>query len=793
MKYLFYFLVTITCKVTFGQLLISTNQNQSYALYPYTRITDVGQSKLSLTEFKAKASSFESKPVMHMNANIGFTNNYYWLTFSIQNNTNTKRTFYLETARPITDYVQLHSEFANGITKSQESGDAIPFTERDYEHRKTIFKIDLPANEKVNFYLNLKSDGEVINLPLKLNTADELVIQTYKEQLVYGIFYGILLLAAITYLFFYFALEDKSFLYYFLYVTFVGLLQFALDGFFYQYFGPEAGTLSLKAVIIFAALSTMFFVKYTQWFLHTSEHFKTLNKIYKALFASILVLFIICLFAPQIPALSYTIINAMALLSLVLVITTVFVSIVQKVKVDSFFIAGISCMVLGFTIFILNNFSIIPNSFITENSSKLGTGLEVIFLSLSMSNRIRKLKSEKEMAQTLALKKSEDMNDLKTYFMSNMSHELRTPLNAIMGIADVMLNENIDPKIKENFEVIKYSSLSLLSSVNDILDFSKIEKGELKLDYVEFEPVQLFVHINYSANKQALDKGLLFTYEIDENLPSLLLGDSVRLSQIMNNVISNAIKFTPTGWVNVRIKIIAQFDNEIVLQMAISDSGVGIPKEKIESIYESFNQESITNKRKFGGLGLGLSIVKKLVDLQGGKINITSKTGQGTTCTIELPFTIITQSQMITEPIQKEEPAIEDNGVNILLVEDNAINQLIMKKIMNKWENVRYAIANHGEEGLQLLQQDHFDIVLMDLQMPVMDGYEAATAIRVGTAGISNIDIPIIALTADVMEGTKERVKQIGMDEYMSKPVDQQFLYQNIMRLVQQKQNKSGV
>ncbi|MES2725722.1 MAG: 7TM diverse intracellular signaling domain-containing protein [Bacteroidota bacterium] len=790
MKYLFYVLICITSKVAFGQLLISTNENQSYALYPYTQIADVGQSKFSLREFKAKASGLEFKPVMHMNANIGFTANYYWLTFSVQNNTDVKKTYYLETARPITDYVHLYTEFTNGMIKSQESGDAMPFAERDYEHRKTIFKIELPANEKVNFYLNLKSDGEVINLPLKLSTADELIIQTYKEQLVYGIFYGILLLATITYLFFYFALEDKSFLYYFLYVGFVGLLQFALDGFFYQYFGPNAGILSLKAVIIFAALSTLFFVKYTQWFLHVSEHFKSLDKIYKGLFIAILVLFIVCVLAPQIPTLSYTIINAMALLSLVLVIATVVVSIIKKVKVDPFFIAGISCMVLGFTIFILNNFSIIPNSFITENSSKLGTGLEVIFLSLSMSNRIRKLRSEKEMAQSIALKKSEDMNDVKSYFMNNMSHELRTPLNAIMGIADVMLSENIDPKIKENFEIIKYSSQGLLSSVNDILDFSKIEKGELKLDYVEFEPVQLFIQINYSANKQALDKGLLFTYEVDENLPSLLLGDNVRLSQIMNNVISNAIKFTNVGWVNVRVKIIAQYDNEIVLQIAISDSGVGIPKEKIESIYESFSQESITNKRKFGGLGLGLSIVKKLVDLQGGKINITSKTGQGTNCTIELPFTIITQPQMINEHIQKEEP-VEDNGVNILLVEDNAINQLIMKKIMNKWENVRYAIANHGEEGLQLLQQDHFDIVLMDLQMPIMDGYEAATAIRVGTAGVSNIDIPIIALTADVMEGTKDRVKQIGMDEYMSKPVDQNMLYQTVMRLIQQKQNKS--
>lgn len=789
MKYIAFILVLLIGKTAFGQLIISerNSKSESFDLYPYTQIVDVGQSAFNLQSFQANAAHFKMQPLVHTNTNIGFTKNYFWLQFRIENKTTLPKVYYLETARPITDFVGLYSEFSNGTKKFQFSGDIIAFDKRDYKHRKTIFKIELPANEKVHFYLNLKSDGEVINLPLKLSTADELIAVTYREQMLFGVFYGILLLATITFLFFFFAVQERSFLYYSLYVGFVALLQFALDGFFYQYFAPNASSFSLKAVLLFAILSTLFFTKYAQWFLNVNSHFKLLTTMYKGIFVMVLILLVICIVSPQIPSLSYTIINALALLSLMLVVITVFIFLYKKVHVDYFFIIGISFMVLGFTIFILTNFNVIPNSFITENSSKLGAGMEVIFLSLSMSNRIKKLKTEKAIAQELALKKSEDMNELKSYFMNNMSHELRTPLNAIMGIAELMLREELDTKIKEDLSIIKHSSESLLSSVNDILDFSKIEKGELKLESIAFDPAKLFTNMNYNVNKQALDKGLLFRCEVDKKLPAALLGDSTKLSQILNNVVGNAIKFTNIGWVNVGINVIDKHDHDMILQISVVDSGIGISAEKIDSIYESFKQETINNMRKYGGLGLGLTIVKKLVDLHGGKIAITSQVGHGTKCVIELPFKI---------PLEPIAPNIANdmkhlnkyNGFNILLVEDNTVNQLIMKKIMSKWEYVRFSIANHGEEALQLLQKDHFDIVLMDLQMPVMDGYEATTAIRVGSAGVSNINIPIIAITADVMEGTKERAKQVGMDEYMSKPIDQILLFETINRLLAIKQ-----
>ena len=770
-------------------LVIEQNKEtiSSYALYPYSKIINAGTANISLNEVKLKIANMEAQSIMHDNANVSFTANYYWQTLSILNNTNQTKVYYLEAARPMTDSVILYTEFADGTLKKQLSGDAVPFENRDYQHRKSVFKVELPPQQQLNLYLNLKSDGEVLDLALKLETADEFIISTYQDQLVYGIFYGILFLAGIIYLFFYFALRDKTFLFYALYVFTIGLMQFALDGFWYQYFGPGAGMLSLKGVIVFAALGTLFFGLYGKSYLQINKSFKYLNLAYNIHAVGVLILLAVVLLPIAIPTLSYVIINAFGLMALFIVIISIVALYMRKTKVDWFFTVGILSLVAGITVFIMNNFSLLPNSFATANGSKFGTGAEVIFLSLSMSNLIRKLRSEKEVAQAVALKKSEDMNELKSYFMSNMSHELRTPLNAIMGIADVMIKEKgIDERIKSNFEIIKYSSNSLLSSVNDILDFNQIERGDIRLVENEFEPHQLFNLIKLNAQKQATDKGLVFKFEVSPDIPKAILGDGTRFMQIINNVLNNAVKFTNVGYVDVKIDVSARHDDAIKLKIVISDSGVGIPKDKMDTIYEAFTQESINNKRKFGGLGLGLSIVKKLVDLYQGKINIESKVGQGTKCTLELPFTVITNAtteDSLTPPALAQEPEIESKPINILLVEDNSMNQLLMKMMMKHWENTTFSIANHGQECLKMLQQDKYDIILMDLQMPIMDGYEATIAIRAGEAGVGNINIPIIALTADVMEGTEQRVKQIGMDKYLTKPINQDLLYKSVLEL----------
>ncbi|WP_290831366.1 ATP-binding protein, partial [Flavobacterium sp.] len=474
----------------------------------------------------------------------------------------------------------------------------------------------------------------------------------------------------------------------------------------------------------------------------------------------------------------YPIMNVLGLFLLILIITSTVNIYLKTKKVYLFFTLGILSLITGFVVFILKNFSLLPYNFITENSSKLGTGLEVIFLSFSLASVIKDLKDERENQQGLALQKSEEMNEMKSYFLSNISHELRTPLNTIMNFIESIDGETDSKSIQEKCEVIRSSSTSLLSSVNDILDFSKIEKDEIKLEEGEFDIHKLLDEIKTDTLNRAQNKGLDFQYTQCQDLPKMVFGDVNRIRQIVMNLLSNALKFTNEGI--VKFKVDCEIINDkVALNFIVSDTGDGISKEKINSIFDSFSQQSIKNSRKYGGLGLGLYIVKALVNLYKGEIEVQSIVNQGTVCNVKLNLTKVA----VKEEVKLE--AISNynlHGKRILVVEDNAMNQMVLKMITKKWLNTEVDYAFNGEEGLEFLRKSKYDVILMDLQMPVMDGYEATIAIRSGNSGINDKNIPIIAVTADVMESTKDRVKEIGMDFYLSKPVNKDVLFETISK-----------
>lgn len=775
-------LLLLPAMITAASPALLTNQ-ESLSLYQHAEIANVGNEKLSIEDFLNRQSELSFRPVKNANENIGFTSDNFWVRFSLRNASTESKVYYLQTARPITDEVNLYQVDDTGEVVAKKSGDQIAFKDRDFDHRLSIFKIKLNAGEKLNYYLHLGSDGEVISLPLKLMAPTEMVAATYRTELFHGLFYGVLILAAITYLFFFYGIREISFLHYGFYVLSIGLLQLALDGYLFQYLLPEGGFLNSRMVMVAALISIFFLGRYSETFLHVKKSFHKLHLVYRAIYAIAGILLVGIFIHPAVLKLSYPLGNAAGLVLLVLIIATVIAKRVKSQAVDPFYSMGIGFLVLGFVVFILNNMSILPNNFWTANSSKLGSGLEVIFLSISMSNRIRKLKSEKEKSQAVALRNSQEMNEIKNYFMSNMSHELRTPLNAIMGLAEQMRKKNQDQdSLNKNLEIIQYSSFSLLSSVNDILDFSKIEKGELRLQQSPFNPVNTLKEISENWRVQAHQKNLDYHLSIDDKLPLKCMGDADRLAQIANNILGNAIKFTHSGKVDVKVEAGKMAGEKLNLQLIVSDTGIGITKEKMETVFEAFLQENINNKRNFGGLGLGLSIVKKLVDLHGGEVNLQSNPGEGTVCSVSIPYQIVEKA--------KDKPVIDlENkdlkGARLLIVEDNALNQLVMKKILGGWQNTTFAAVENGEEALKLMNEEPFDLILMDLQMPVMDGYEATQRIRMGEANkLASKDIPIIAVTADTMESTREKVFSLGINDYMSKPVKSDLLFEKVATLI---------
>ncbi len=757
-------------------------QQTEICLQHLPEIADVGDRDLAPEVLFSGSENVSFSSLTKASANIGFTNHHYWLRFSLKNASEHPAFTYLETARPITDFAELYLIDKEGNVKELKSGDNLPFSQRSVNHRKTIFKVMIQSNQELRAYLHLKSDGEVLNVPLHLYGPDTLVETTYREQMVFGIFYGILALATIIYLFLYFALRERSFLYYSMYALGVAFLQFAIDGYFYQYLAPSGGWFSQRMVLIAASLSAICLGKYSELFLNIKRHSNTLFRLYRLFYLLLGLQLILLLVLPASIPFLYPSANAFGLGVMLLLIVSLANLRMRKIPVDRFFGMGIFFLVSGFVIFILNNFGVLPNSFWSENSPKLGTGLEIIFLSLSMANRIGQLRRDKENMQTLALQRAEEISEVKSHFLSNMSHELRTPLNAIMGHAKIIHDETTDPKTRTNCEVIKYVSINMLSSVNDILDLSKIGKGELQLEHVNFDPESILIQLKKCAEITAKEKGLNFVFDPPVSLPKLVKGDPIRLEQIVNNVLNNALRFTHSG--EVKFAVRCCIANEMAnLELTISDTGIGISKEKVDKVLEAFTQENSSNTREYGGFGLGLHMVKVLVDLHHGTIGFESQPGRGTTCTIGLQYPLANMLKTVIG-IPKND-SYDLHGKHILVVEDNPMNLLVIKAMMSKWMNTILHFATNGLEGVEVVKNNPIDLVLMDLHMPVMDGYEATAAIRSGDAGALKKTIPIMALTADVLEITRQKVLAKGMNDYLPKPVDQEVLFEKISNLLE--------
>lgn len=765
-----------------GQTSISQNSSFPISLHSRAEITQVDSADYTLADIIELEKSLNFTPLKNPITDLGFTDKTYWLRFSLENDSYEANTFFLETARPITDVVHLYQISQGEIISDQLSGDLIKLEDRPFNHRKLIFPITIEPNSISKFYIKYQSDGEVISLPLQLNDTVSLVSSSFFNQLIFGFFYGILFIASVTYLFFYFGMKEFSFLFYVAYVVSIALLHLNLDGYFFQYITQEPGWFANRSLLIFATLSSLALCSYSYVYIIAGRQSKILKSSYHILFIAHIILLVAILTYAAGQAIYYPAVNILGILILALIISTIIYSYIKDIRIDFFFTIGIACLTFGFVIFILNNFSLIPNSFFTANASKIGTGAEIIFLSLSMANRIRLLKTEKEEMQEIALMRSEESNEMKSYFLSNMSHELRTPLNAILGLSKSILSSTDDPSIKNNLEVIQYSSMSLLGSINDILDYSKIEKGDLKLAHVDFDLQKIIQELKVVTNLKSREKGLEFIYEERNSIKTKLVGDPIRLKQIISNVLDNATKFTQKGQVKLSINTEEARGNKMRVNLEIDDTGVGIAKEKLDRVFDSFSQEQINDKRKYGGFGIGLCIVKALVELHHGEIEIHSEKNKGTQVKINLEFDksiSLSENQELMTPAQSEKLM---NGKHLLVVEDNTVNQLVIKSILRKWKGVTFDFANHGLEALTAMKTKRYDAILMDLQMPEMDGYEATELIRSGQSGMNSANIPIIAVTADTTEKTKARVFAIGMDDYITKPIDQELLYSSVSK-----------
>ena len=398
-----------------------------------------------------------------------------------------------------------------------------------------------------------------------------------------------------------------------------------------------------------------------------------------------------------------------------------------------------------------------------------------------------------------AQKEAELANLTKSEFLANMSHEIRTPMNGIIGMLELLDDTTLTDEQREYISIIRSSGDGLLSIINDILDFSKIEAGKVERNATWFSPGKLMYSIVETFRKTVEDKGVLLEIDLDSSLPDEIQGDPRHIRQVLFNIIGNAVKFTEEGEVliDVTLKRGEQKDSSSELVVRVRDTGIGIPEDRLDTIFDAFTQADGSFTRRYQGTGLGLSISRKLVELLNGEISLSSEAGKGTEVMFTLPVGLpgedreaVNKEEVNKEEVNKEEMVnFEDSGVkgespannfrgeektgldqeHVLVVEDDAINRFYVKSLLEKM-GYKVETAENGEEALKVLREEDFSFVIMDVQMPVLDGIETVKAIREEKEGVKNPEVPVIALTAHAFKEEREKIMASGMDAYLSKP-----------------------
>ncbi|HBX56606.1 hybrid sensor histidine kinase/response regulator [Pseudomonas sp. UBA2684] len=709
--------------------------------------------------------------------NAGYSRSVFWLRLDLEYRPHSlggQQPWLLELAYPPLDHLALYLDDGQGrFQLAQRTGDALPFASRQIKQHNYLFELKLQPNQPQRAYLRLESQGS-IQAPLTLWAPNAYLEEQPGRIYVLGIIYGVLLVMLIYNLFIFLSVRDTSYLYYIFYIASFGLYQISVNGAGIEYFWPNSPWWANAATPFLIGSAALFGCQFARSFLHTAEHSPWVDRtllVMMACGALVMVLALTVSYAVALRLATY-----LALLFTVVIFAAGILAWLRGMRVARYFIIAWSAFLLGGAINTLMVLGYLPNVFLTMYASQIGSALEVGLLSLALADRINAMKEERTRILQEAGRKLESLNQelansnrLKDEFLATVTHELRTPMNGVIGSLELMQTVSLDAELAQYQKTAASSARDMMRMVNDILALTELQAGKLYPRREPFSLRGLFDGLRVQYAPRAEEKGLRFVLELDESLPDTLEGDAGKLAQSLGYLLDNAIKFTAQGSVTLRIGRVGAMSESLPLSIQVLDSGVGFSVPQDASLYQQFRQLDGSMTREYGGLGIGLAICRQLVDLLGGSLSHESQPGQGSCFQLNVPLALPAQAAPQPVPVRRAstQAVRRPEQCTVLIVEDNAINQLVTRGMLLKL-GYRVRTADHGAEALEVLRGEAVDAILLDCQMPVMDGFATCRALR---ALPGCVELPVLAITAHSHSGDRERCLAAGMSDYLAKPV----------------------
>ena len=702
--------------------------------------------------------------------NAGYSHSAFWLKVDLSylpQNPNIHRTWLLELAYPPMDHIDLYLADASGNYRlAERTGDALPFDSRQIKENNYLFELNFSPGQSQTVYLRLASQGSV-QAPLTLWSAQAYLEQQPVRIYILGLIYGVLLGMLVYNLFIYLSVRDTSYLYYIFYIASFGLYQLSVNGAAVQYFWPNNPWWANAATPFLIGSAAFFGCQFARTFLHTASHSRWLDRALMLLMAVGVLVMVLALTTSY--AVSLRLATGLALAFIVTIFTSGVVAWVRGLRITHYFVIAWSAFLLGGLVNTLMVLGYLPNVFLTMYASQIGSAIEVGLLSLALADRINAMRdlqarTLQESGQKLAAMNQHlaHTNQLKDEFLATVTHELRTPMNGVIGSLELIKTLDMGPELELYTQTAEGSAREMMHMVNGILALTELQAGRLGMRAQSFALSELVQSLSDQYGPTARNKGLQFSYEIARNLPDQWVGDVDKIRQCLECLLDNAIKFTRVGGVILRVTGKTAGPGRWALALNVIDSGIGFVHIEEAELYQNFFQVDGSMTRSYGGLGIGLAICRRLVELLGGRLTHHSQPGQGS------QFQLLLELESPLESTQQAEGLSRTpNECVVLLVEDSSPGQVVLRGMLLKL-GYRVLSVDSGGEAIDVLRRERVDAVVLGCPLNLVSGTSMGGQLLTLAACAK---LPVLALFESETEARQALQQVDGITDYLIKPV----------------------